>query len=157
MKLPVIIPLGRGLIPIDIIQDIELEIYIINDICENENKRIRESHTKNRCRDFALNLSSDYIVFNDSDLKHLYNTNFSEMKNFLKNNKEFGAVSLLRANTVFNHICNGVVMFRFDALKSIDYGNNPFKSSCKILEFSLRRNNWNYKYLDEKIRIEEVY
>jgi hypothetical protein len=155
MILPVIIPLGKGYKTVDIYQNIDFKIYIIEDICEAVNKREKIAHTKNRCKDFALTLHSDFVVFNDSDLKHLYETNFEEMMQFFKNNKEYGAVSLLR-DRVKNHVCNGVTMFKYEALKVIDFGNSPYLPTCHCLFESLKKANFKFDYLDDKIRIEEI-
>lgn len=155
-KLPVIIPLGRGRKPVEIEQSLEIEIYIIHDICESDQKFERIAHTKNRCRDLAKILDSEFVVFNDSDLRHFYSTNFEEMKKFLEENKNFGAVALKRCETAKNHICNGVVMFRKNCLNYIKFDGNIYMPTCFPLRDSLLKNNFGYKYLDEKIRIEEI-
>jgi hypothetical protein len=158
MILPVIIPLGENYKVCEIKQDIDFEIFVVKDICDSKFKRERIAYTKNRCKELGISLNSEYVVIQDSSLVHLYETNFSEMKKILDENKKIGAVSLLRkrhrfTNFWYEHICTGCVMYRLEVLKIVDFGNSKISPTCLTVAKSIVKNNWFYKYLDNKFRI----
>jgi hypothetical protein len=110
---------------------------------------------KELCRTQMLLSGDEFPVINDAEFKNLFDDNYREMKFFLENNKDYGAVSLF-ASPAFppesGHVCAGVVMFRKKALEVTRFDLFPAETSCKSVMESLKAKNWKYGYLDNKER-----
>jgi len=114
---------------------------IVKEVCK---KNILES-----------NNDDDFVVINDCEFTNLYDTNFYEMRCFLINNTDYGAVSLYSKQSPdfrSGHVCAGLVMFKKSALKITKFDMFPNDSSCISVMKSLNDNGWKYGYLDDKIR-----
>ncbi|MBE3085632.1 MAG: hypothetical protein IMZ64_05375 [Bacteroidetes bacterium] len=106
---------------------------------------------KEYCKKFMLDTGEEFTVINDYEFKNLNNNNYNDMKNFLENNKEYGAVSLYAPTAPppkYSHICAGIIMFRRAALETARFDLWPTHSSCMSVMESLYKNGWKYWYLE---------
>jgi hypothetical protein len=133
---------------------------IIKSFCsihEAKNNSKWKPVAKEICKKLMLSSDDEFAVMNDCDFKNLCDTNYEDMKTFLKNNPKYGAVSLydrLAPLIKFGHFCAGIIMFRKEALKTVKFDMYPTNSSCVSVRRSLYDNSWDYGYIDTKIRCE---
>lgn len=114
---------------------------------------------KQHCKQLMLACEENYVVINDNEYENLYSDNYVEMKEFLDNNSQFGAVSLrshISPTLKSFHVCAGIIMFRREALKVTEFDLTPKLSSCISIMRSLFANKWKYDYLEIEPRCEKL-
>ena len=114
----------------------------------------------------ALKYSDPYTIITDNDILQLNTNNFNDMIEFLESHKDYGAVALLREDNFFeglnydpeknNHICNGCMMVRKEALKDLHFGRSSTKPTCWPMAKGLYKAGWKYGYLDSIPRIRHI-
>jgi hypothetical protein len=124
------------------------------DFCEE--RLINEPIARNLCKKNAIDFGSDFCVIQDDDIFHTCKTNFEDMKRFLTNNTDFGAVSI-GGQKEMKHIKISCVMFRLDCLSKIDFIRSTFDSCmCNDVAKSIIREGFKFDYLDTKTRVLEL-
>lgn len=145
--------------------------YEIIDCTMNESypKYVRIAYAKEKLRKYAMRFINEFIVFNDKDIKNLYNDNFQKGIDFLIKNKNYGAIAFSRdyikdANRLIynrpsNHICNGVMVVRTSILNKMSFALTiPIKvPDCFSVGLSLQKAGYLYGYLDGIKRIEHIH
>lgn len=126
---------------------------------------LRLNLNRNKCRDLALATGDEFAVICDRDLRHRFEDNFKLMRQFLKDNQDFGGVNLLKHEGEFiqlyftrypMHICDSCCMLRKAALKDADWNLDPTAGSCTNLSNSLYNAGWKYGYLDGIVRVDHL-
>ena len=115
----------------------------------------------------TMESSDEFMVFQDSDIKHLYTNNFELMQKFLREHENFGGVALgdtmgklsglLEYDPkIDNHICQTCCMLRKNALKNVDFSIIGPYGVCSSQCVSLSKVGWRYGYLSKELRLENV-
>jgi hypothetical protein len=128
----------------------------------NGKDRIKnEPIARNRCKEEASRLNEEYVIIQDDDIVQLDYNNFKLMREFLINNKEYGAISIggrtKERNKISLHVKINCVMYRLECLKKINFIESTIKSCmCGDVTKSIIDNNYKFNYLDDKIRVLET-
>jgi hypothetical protein len=125
---------------------------------ESIGKRERIVMTRKKCQGIALGVDAEFVIFNDSDIEHLYDDNFEKMLSFMTDNDDYGAVALLRRKYVKGiHICSGCFMARKSFLLDIDFSTvSPPLPTCHSIMSSAVKCGVKYDYLDKTIRVKHI-
>lgn len=107
----------------------------------------------------VIDLKEDLVVIQDSDVVHLKNTNFQDMKGFLKSNEDYGAIALStteQSKLEQDHVPLQCVMIHVKILDKIQFKATPTACSCLHFGADVRRLGYRYGYFDYTARIKEI-
>lgn len=128
--------------------------------CYNEERLTHEPTARYICQQQAIAYHEEFCIIQDADIVQLDKGNFIEMKNFLAENEDYGAISIggrtKDHNIILNHIGISCVMFRLDCLKNIVFTRSTKNACmCEDVTRSIRDINYKFNFLDNKIRVVE--
>ena len=138
-------------------KNIDLEVIeVVSKIDFNESIENRVVN-RNKILDMALSCNDEYFVMLDSDSSFIGNTDIAEMFNFLLKNPDVGAVSLASKNIrlLYGHVDIECTMIKTDSVKNVRFKNTG-SCECNMFWYDLKKNGYEHRYLDNKIRLKTV-
>jgi hypothetical protein len=127
----------------------------------NSDRLKYEPMARNKCKEEASQYNEEYCIIQDDDIVQLNCNNFQDMREFLINNIEYGAVSIggrtRDHSKVLTHIGISCVMFRLACLKKITFIQSTKRNCmCGDVTSAIRELGFKFDFLDDKIRVVEI-
>jgi hypothetical protein len=117
-------------------------------------KRLKgEAESRNKCVYEMLKSTYEYGVMQDRDAEHLQKDNIFEMRKFLENNLDYGAVSIANPVGHDDHYNIRCVMYTRAVLEKLHFSGNQIKCCCDIVKKACEKIGLLYGYMDDKKRI----
>lgn len=104
---------------------------------------------KQKILEIALKVNDEYFVMKDLDI--IYSWGIEEMKVFLEENKDYGAVALWPHKGKIehtHHVSSSFMMIRTEAVELFEYTKGCF---CNHICRNMCNRGWKVTYLDGKI------
>jgi hypothetical protein len=170
MKMFILVSAHRPILPevLESIHQQSIEPEIIDCTYDDKIPKVKRIIlAEKKFKETALKYDEDLIIYQQSDILHLKSDNVIVMKNFLDNNKGFGAIALSRFNITNgkqfydkvekNVIVSGCTMFTRQGLENVQFedANGILPSAC-IISSSLDDAGLKYGYVDNIVRIRHL-